>query len=134
MANDQAHRPCLRAGNLELNPFLPLVADCLLESLDLLRRSCDLLADRCIAGLTANADRCAALVQSATATVTALVGEIGYAAAQDVARAATDSGRPIRDIILERGLLSAEAFDALITPEAVTRLGTPKPGPAGDTA
>ncbi len=127
MANDQAITTACASGNLELNPFLPLVADALLESLDLLERGCTLLRTGCVEGLEADRARCRRHVESATATVTALLPAIGYTAATEVARQARAEGRTVREVALERGLLRAEAFDALVAPEAVTRLGSPPP-------
>ena len=73
MANDQAIAQACAAGNLELNPFLPLVAECLLESLDLLAAACDMFAPRCVAGIEADEARCRRHVESTTAMLTALV-------------------------------------------------------------
>ena len=124
-AHDQAITHACALGHLELNPFLPLVADALLDSLQLLTGAASILRRHCIEGLVADEQRCRQNVEGATATLTALVGSIGYEAAEQVARAAHDQHRPIRDVVIERGLLTAEQFDALIVPEAVLRLGTP---------
>ncbi|MBP7745976.1 MAG: aspartate ammonia-lyase [Phycisphaerae bacterium] len=123
MAHDQAIAQACAAGNLELNAFLPLVADCLLGSLDLLTNACSILRRLCVEGLEADEARCRAYVETSTATVTALVPALGYHTAQEIGVAARATGRTIRQIVVERGLLSANEFDALIAPEAVTRLG-----------
>ena len=125
-AHDQAITQACALGNLELNPFLPLVADALLDSLQLLTGAASILRRHCIEALVANEPRCRQHVEGATATLTALVGTIGYEAAEQVARVAHDQHRSIRDIVVERGLLTAEQFDMLIVPEAVLRLGTPE--------
>ena len=124
-ANDQAVFQACSMGNLELNPFLPLVADALLGSIDLLIGACDIFRRHCVEGITANEGRCARHVLGATATVTALVEAIGYQAAQEVVLAARQANQSVRDVVLERGLMTAQAFDAAVTPEAVTRLGSP---------
>ena len=113
-------------GSLELNAFLPLVADCLLQSLSLLARSCEILRRYCVEGLEADEGRCAAHVRASSAAATALVPEIGYEAASEVAREAEQTGRTIRDVALGRGLLTSEQYDELLTAEAVCRLGTPQ--------
>ncbi len=113
-------------GSLELNAFLPLIADCLLQSLSLLAHGCEILRRYCVEGLEADEERCAAHVRASSAAATALVPEIGYEAASEVAREAEASGRPIRDVALARGLLTAETYDELLTAEAVCRLGTPQ--------
>jgi aspartate ammonia-lyase len=80
---------------------------------------------RCIDGLEADEKRCARNVQNATAAATALVGPLGYDTAAEIAAVAQESGRSIKEVATERGLLSAEEFDRLISAEAVCRLGKP---------
>jgi aspartate ammonia-lyase len=113
------------SGNLELNPFLPLVAACLLDSFDLLSRACALLRQHCVEGIRADEERCRAHVVSSTAIVTALVPAIGYERACEIAKKARDAGKSIRELILAEGHLTEEALEALIAPEAVSRLGMP---------
>jgi aspartate ammonia-lyase len=116
------------SGNLELNPFLPLVATCLLESLDLLARACDVLRRLCIDGLEADEERCRQHAHGSTATATALLPALGYSGASRVAKLAAERRCSVRDVVLEQGLMTAEAFDALVSPEAVCRLGMPAHG------
>jgi aspartate ammonia-lyase len=125
MAHDQAIAQACSLGNLELNAFLPLVADALLGGLDLLTGACSILRRFCVEGMKADEARCRRNVEGATATVTALVPAIGYEAAQAVAKAARAEGKTVRVVVLERGLLTAERFEELIAPEAVMRLGAP---------
>jgi aspartate ammonia-lyase len=113
------------SGNLELNAFMPLIADCLLQSLDLLARACDLLDRLCVQGLRADEARCRAHVDGATAVITALVHELGYRAAGAIAQAARAEGRSLRALALERAGMTPERFDELVSPEAAMRLGTP---------
>jgi aspartate ammonia-lyase len=112
------------SGSLELNPFLPLVAFCLLESLDLLSNACGILGSHCVEGITANEVLCREGVNQSTATVTALVPALGYECACAVAREARETGRAIREVILASGLMTAEEFQRSISPEAVCRLGS----------
>jgi len=121
------------SGSLELNPFLPLVAACLLESLEILARACEVLRRHCVDGLEADEARCRATVEASTATVTALLPALGYERAGDIARKAREHGKTVRAVVLEEGLLSAEAFEELVSPEAVCRLGMPgrRGGPGG---
>ncbi len=125
MANDQAITQACFMGHLELNPFLPLVADALLGSLDLLTNACSIFRRHCIEGLKADEARCRQSVENSTASVTALVELIGYAAATELARAAAEAGKSLRQLALERGLVTVEEFDELISPDRVTRLGAP---------
>jgi aspartate ammonia-lyase len=111
-------------GNLELSQFLPLVADSLLTSLDLLTNACDVFARHCVAGIEADESRCRRNVCNSTALLTALVDTIGYAAAEQLAAEATEGRKDIRQLAIDRGLLTAEQFDVLTSPEKVTKLGS----------
>jgi aspartate ammonia-lyase len=64
-------------------------------------------------------------VESSTATATALLPALGYERAGEAARLAAATKRPVREVVLGQGWLTAEQFDELISPEAVCRLGTP---------
>ena len=125
MANDVAVAQACSAGSLELNPFLPLVAETLLASLELLTAACETLRLRCVEGIEADEARCRAHVESSTALVTALVEAIGYEQAARTAESAERSGQSIRQVVLECKLMSETEFDELISPERVTRLGSP---------
>jgi len=122
MANDLAVTQAGAAGHLELNPFLPLVADALLGSLDLLTRSVALLAE-CVDELRADAEACRRHVENSTAIVTALAAALGYQQAEALAREARESGRTIRALVREHGLMSDAEFERLTSAESVLRLG-----------
>ncbi|HEO71702.1 MAG TPA: aspartate ammonia-lyase, partial [Candidatus Hydrogenedentes bacterium] len=125
-ANDQAIFLACSGGNLELNAFYPLIADSILGSLELLIRACDIFRRFCVADVRANEPRCRAHVDGSTATATALVEHLGYTRAQQLALAAKAKGKSIRDVAIERGVLTAEEFERWVSPEAVTRLGSPR--------
>jgi len=108
------------AGQLQLNAFEPVIAYRLLRGIDMLRNACAVLRERCITGITANADRMRHFVEHSIGIVTALVPVIGYEAASDVARTALASGRGVFDIVLERGLLTREQLEAILNPAAMT--------------
>ena len=109
-------------GSLELNPFFPLVAACLLESIDILTRACDVLARLCIDGIEADEAACRRHVNASTASITALVPVLGY---DDACRLLEQSnGRGLRETVAESGRMTREEFDEHISPEAVCRLGS----------
>lgn len=112
-------------GSLELNPFLPLVAACLLESMDLLANACDILLRHCVSGIEADEERCRMQVRNSTAAATALLPALGYDGMCRVVRKAREENRTVRDIVLSEKLLTADEFETLVSPEAVCRLGTP---------
>ncbi|MBN1347631.1 MAG: aspartate ammonia-lyase [Phycisphaerae bacterium] len=124
MANDQAIAQAASMGNLELNAFMPLIAEALLSSLEMLANACAIFRKHCVEGIEANPDRCRRDVEHATASLTALIEQIGYEAATEIARTASTEGKTVRQIVLDRGLLTPEAFDELISPERVTQLGS----------
>jgi aspartate ammonia-lyase len=119
------HALCLAAsmGNLELNAFMPLVADLLLENLRLLEQSCGLLARSCVQQLVANAERCRAHVEGSAATLTALIERLGHQQTHEVARVCRERGVSVREVVVEQGLMSEQEFEAAIAPSRVTRLG-----------
>ncbi|MDP6635180.1 MAG: aspartate ammonia-lyase [Phycisphaerae bacterium] len=128
MANDQVIAQACSAGSLELNAFMPLIADSLLGSLGLLTGACEILRSRCVEGIEPNTAVCGANVDGATATITALVETIGYQAAEEVARQARDGAKSIRRIVIDLELLTGGQFDELVSPQRVMRLGSvPKP-------
>jgi aspartate ammonia-lyase len=108
------------AGQLQLNAFEPVIAYRLLRGIDMLRNACHVLRERCVIGITANADRMRYFVEHSIGIVTALVPVIGYEQATDVARTALTSGRGVFEIVLERELLTREQLDAILNPEAMT--------------
>ena len=129
MSHDTAIAMACASGSLELNPFLPLVANCLLEGIDLLAHADTILAQKCVAGLEAVEDRCRRHVENSTAAATALLPALGYERACEAAQLAGKTGRSIREVVAREGWLTGEEFDALISPEAVCRLGTPVRSP-----
>jgi aspartate ammonia-lyase len=125
MGNHAAIGMAAATGNLELNQNLPLVAHCLLQSIDCLTSACVMLAEKCVGRMAANERQCAAGVNNATASVTALVGTLGYETATEIAAQMRETGKDLRAIVMERGLLSAAKLDELLSAEAICRLGAP---------
>ena len=127
LGHDQTIALAVASGNLELNAFLPLIALCLLESEDLLAQSCEILHRFCVEGITADEARCRLHVESSTAAATALVPVLGYEGACRLVERAAAAGKSIKETALAEGLLTAEQFAELVSPEAVCRLGSPEP-------
>jgi len=94
-----------------------------LHASKILREAMKALRVRTVEGLAANAARARELLDRSTAAATALSPHIGYAVTAEVAKAAVASGRSIRDLVLERGLLDAKRLDAILSEEAMTRGG-----------
>ena len=123
IADDLAITLAVSSGSLELNPFLPLVADALLGSLDLLTASCRILARECVTGIVANVEQCHAHVHDGTAALTALVERLGHAASNDLSSAVADGQGTLRELVVRRGLLSADEYDHLTSPGRVNQIG-----------
>jgi fumarate hydratase class II len=95
------------AGNFELNVMLPLLARNVLESIRLLANVSRLLADRCVDGITANAERAREFAESSPSIVTPLNRYLGYEEAAKVAKQALAEGKTIRQVVVERGHVAA---------------------------
>ena len=111
------------AGQLELNVMMPVIAWNALHASTILRKSMASLRVRCVDGIAADAARARELLDRSTATATALSPYIGYAATAEIAKESVKTGRPIRELVLERGLLDAKQLDEILSVEAMTRPG-----------
>jgi aspartate ammonia-lyase len=111
------------AGQLELNVMMPVIAWNTLHSSAILRNAMDALRVRCVDGIAADAGRCRELMDRSTAVATALSPYIGYAATADIAKESVRSGRPIRELVLERRLMDAAQLDRVLSAEVMTRPG-----------
>jgi len=123
MGNDQIITHACSSGNLELNQFMPLIADALLENLTILNNACLILREHCITGITANEDVCRKNVENSTATITALISKIGYKDADAIVKVAQNERLSIKEAALKSNLISDLEFEELISPEAVCKLG-----------
>jgi fumarate hydratase class II len=123
VGNDAAIALAALGGQLQLNTFLPLVARNLLGSIALLASAAELFAARCVDGLEADRARAAELVERSLMLATALVPRIGYDAAAELAKAAMGSGRSLRELARERGVLTEGELDTLLDPRRQTRGG-----------
>jgi aspartate ammonia-lyase len=117
------------AGQLELNVMMPVMAWNALHASTILANAMDALRARCVDGIEADAGRCRELLDRSTAVATALSPYIGYAKTADIAKESVRTGRPIRELVLERGLLEAEQLDRILSVDVMT-----KPGIAGEGA
>ncbi len=117
-------------GQLELNVMMPVMAWNALHASAILASALVVFRERCLDGLEADEDRCRELLDRSTAVATALSPYIGYAETAAIAKESVATGRPIRELVLERGLLDRRAVDRILSPEAMTEPGVVE---AGDT-
>jgi fumarate hydratase class II len=123
MGCDQTTALACEAGQLELNVMMPVIAWNALHASTILRNAMTVLRTRCVDGLVPDSERARELLDRSTAAATALSPYIGYAATADIAKTAVKTGRSIRDLVLERGLLDEQTLDRVLSVESMTRGG-----------
>ena len=104
-------------GQLQLNVFEPVIAYSLFNSIVMLEKAMKTLADKCIDGITANEQICSDFVYNSIGIVTALNPYIGYENSASIAKEALNTGKRVYDLAMERGLLSKEELDNILTPQ-----------------
>ena len=123
MGNDLTITMGGQSGNFQLNVMLPVIAYNLLQSIALLAKASQGLADQVITGFTVNATRIADLVGRNPILVTALNPVIGYELGAKIAKQAYDEGRSLKEVALEQTELTAEELDRLLDPRQLTEGG-----------
>jgi aspartate ammonia-lyase len=111
------------AGQLELNVMMPVIAWNALQASTILANALNSFRIRCADGIEANASRAQELLNRSTATATALSPYIGYAVTADIAKQAVATGRSIRDLVIERGLMPPARVDEILSARAMTEPG-----------
>jgi len=111
MGNDTTITMGGQAGNFELNVMLPVIVYNLLQSISILASVAEAFNDKCIAGIRANREVCAAYIEKSLALVTGLVPKIGYDQAAAIAKKAYETGKTIRQVALEESILPEEELD-----------------------
>jgi fumarate hydratase class II len=119
IGNDAAVAFAGAAGNFELNVMLPVMARNVLESIRLIANVSTVFADRCVAGIEANVERCREYAESSPSIVTPLNKYIGYEEAAKVAKQSLAEQKTIREVVVERGYveqgkLTEEQLDAAL--------------------
>ncbi len=94
-----------QAGNFELNVMLPLIARNLLESIELLTNATIALTEKCVKGISANREKCTSNLEQSLALATPFVPHIGYDQSAALAKKAYETGRTVREIAIDSGLL-----------------------------
>ncbi|NKE69189.1 aspartate ammonia-lyase [Candidatus Manganitrophus noduliformans] len=120
IGNDLTITMAAQAGQLELNVMMPVINFNLLQSVEILTRDIDVFTERCIKGITVNRERCRAYAETSVGLATILNPTIGYEAAAVVAKESAATGKPLRDIIIEKGILSPKEVDEILDPVKMT--------------
>ncbi|WP_414530205.1 aspartate ammonia-lyase [Nodularia chucula] len=122
MGYDNAIALAAQAGQLELNVMMPLIAYNLIHSIEILGNTIAALTERCIEGITANKERCLAYAEGSLALVTALNTHIGYLNAAAVAKESLETGKSLRQIVLEKGLMTEEELAKVLDLEQMSAI------------
>lgn len=121
MGNDVALTFAAEAGQLQLNVMEPVIGQTLFESINLLTNAIRTLRELCVIGIEANEDVCRNNVLNSIGIVTYLNEVIGHANGDAVGRECARSGRNVREVVLEMGLLDEAALDELLSVENLLR-------------
>jgi len=125
IGNDVTIAAAAEAGQLELNVMMPVIAHNLLFSMLILSNATQVLAERCIEGIVADAAQCAHWLERSPALVTALAPKIGYAEAAKLAKEAVAKNVTVRQLVMEKGLLKGKELEEVLDLRAMTELGVP---------
>ncbi len=119
---DTAISYAAQAGQLELNVMMPLIAYDFIHSIEILGNTVQALTNRCIKGITALPERCLTYAEASLALVTALNPHIGYLNAAAIAKESMETGKTLRKIVLEKGLMSEEELAKVLNLEQMSAI------------
>ena len=114
LGQDAAVSYMVQAGQMELNVMMPAMGSALFDAMDWLTNAMNAATEKNLKGIVVNRERCAFFIHQSVALATLLNTQIGYNQAAEVAKESEKSGRPVRDIVAERGLMSTADFDVLV--------------------
>jgi len=120
IGNDSAVALAVQAGQLELNVMMPAMAHNVLQSITILANTLHQFTERCVAGITANAEKCRQYAESTIALATALNPYIGYAKAADLVKESVATGESIVALARKKNLLSEEQIAEILDPGKMT--------------
>jgi aspartate ammonia-lyase len=123
IGNDVAIAAASEAGQLELNVMMPMIAHTLLFTTHILGTASRVFAERCVEGIEADPDQCAYWLDRSPAIVTALAPRIGYAEAAKLAKEAVAKNVTVRQLVLDKGLLTGKELDEVLDLRAMTEPG-----------
>ncbi len=126
VGNDLTISMASEAGQFELNVMEPVIVFNLLQSIKIMTNVFTVFRQHCLSGITPNKERMETYVNNSVGIITAINPHVGYETAAAIAKEAIQSNRPVSDIVLEKGVLTAEELDTILHPFEMT-----KPGIAG---
>jgi aspartate ammonia-lyase len=131
LGNDVTIAAAAEAGQLELNVMMPLIAHNLFLTLGILTSASRVLAERCVAGIEADAAMAAHWLDRSPALVTALAPKIGYAEAAKLAKEAVERNLSVRELLMQKGILKGKELDEVLDLRAMTEIGVRGVGGGG---
>ena len=117
IGNDTTIMMASEAGQLELNAYEPVLFYKLFESINAITGGVETLVDNCILDIEANEDRCRELVENSVGIITAISPKVGYQVAADIAKEATKTGKPVREVLKSKHLFTDEEVETMLDPE-----------------
>ncbi|MBM7825774.1 aspartate ammonia-lyase [Arcanobacterium pluranimalium] len=117
IGNDMTVTMASEAGQLQLNVMEPVIGQALFESISLLQNACITLRERCVAGITVNEDICAQFVMNSIGIVTYLNDIIGHHEGDLIGKECALTGKSVREVVLERGLMTQAELDRALSVE-----------------
>lgn len=123
VGNDLTISMASEAGQFELNVMEPVIVFNLLQSIKIMKNVFTVFREYCVSGITANKERMEAYVNNSVGVITAINPHVGYETAASIAKEAIDSNRPVREIVLEREVLTASELDTILHPFEMTNPG-----------
>jgi fumarate hydratase class II len=120
LGNDTAITYAAQASQLELNVMMPLIAHNLLTSIEILSNGIGAFTKKCLKGIKANKDVCNQYAEASLAMATALNPVIGYSAAAEIAKEAYRTGKTVKQVVIEKGILKKSEADRLLDPRKLT--------------
>ena len=123
MGLDVTISKAVEAGQLELNVFEPVILYALFEELNCMRRAIRTFRELCVEGITANPEHCSYVVEHSNGIVTALNPYLGYEVSTSIVKEAINSNKTVREVVLERGLLSEHDVDIILNIKNMTSPG-----------
>ena len=117
IGNDTTVASACRGAQMELNVNMPVIAWNILDSIEILGNGIRIFSKKCIEGIKCNAEHCKELAEMSTALVTALSPKIGYTKATELAKEAYRTDKKIKDLAIEKGILSESEADEILNPK-----------------
>lgn len=126
IANDLLMTNLVSLGNLELNAFMPMISETLLESLQLLTNTVTKFNDLCVKHITVNQEKCTENIEKSFSLITPLISLIGYDKASQIVKVAYTKNITIKEVLLDEELFSETELDKLLDPHNITKPGNAK--------